>query len=116
VKDRLEHGHPHPSNPIAIFIYGRGKRIGRTILTTSLAAIYAEYKEKFFPRLLENPHIPTEDKAKIKGLLKKPWNPYVRRHSVNRKINFAEGTRFKTTCRLVCEVSNAPEIYPLLWQ
>ncbi|MFL6421568.1 MAG: zinc ribbon domain-containing protein, partial [Nitrososphaeraceae archaeon] len=40
-----------------------------------------EYKEHFFPRLLENPHIPTEDKAKIRELLKKPWNPYIRRHS-----------------------------------
>jgi integrase len=81
VKDWLEHGHPHPSNPNAIFICGLGESIGRTLLTTSLAGIYTEYKEHFFPRLLENPHIPTEDKAKIRELLKKPWNPYIRRHS-----------------------------------
>jgi integrase len=48
VKDYLEHGQPHPSNPNAIFICGRGKRIGRTILNTSLAGIYAEYKQIFF--------------------------------------------------------------------
>jgi hypothetical protein len=36
---------------------------------------------KFFPKLLELPSVPQEDKVKIKELLKKPWNPYIRRHS-----------------------------------
>ena len=81
VKDWLEHGHPHASNSDAIFICGLGKRIGRRILSTSLAGIYSKYKQHFFPRLLENPHIPMEDKQKIRELLKKPWNPYIRRHS-----------------------------------
>jgi hypothetical protein len=81
VKDWLEHGHPHASNSDAIFICGLGKRIGRRILSTSLAGIYSKYKQHFFPRLLENPHILTEDKQKIRELLKKPWNPYIRRHS-----------------------------------
>jgi hypothetical protein len=31
--------------------------------------------------LLDNPNVPPEDKTKIRELLKKPWNPYVRRHS-----------------------------------
>ncbi|MFL6459038.1 MAG: hypothetical protein ACJ71G_18980 [Nitrososphaeraceae archaeon] len=39
------------------------------------------YQQKFFPKLLENPTIQAEDKQKIKELLKKPWNPYIRRHS-----------------------------------
>lgn len=43
--------------------------------------IYDDYKEKYFPKLLENPNIPPEDKQKIKELLKKPWNPYIRRHT-----------------------------------
>jgi hypothetical protein len=30
---------------------------------------------------LVDPNIPSEDKQKIKELLKKPWNPYIRRHS-----------------------------------
>jgi integrase/recombinase XerD len=34
-----------------------------------------------FPRLLKDPSILPEDKIKIKELLKKPWNPYIRRHS-----------------------------------
>ena len=39
------------------------------------------YKRKFFPKLLEDPKVSPEDKVKIKELLKKPWNPYIRRHS-----------------------------------
>jgi hypothetical protein len=31
--------------------------------------------------LLQDPSVQPEDKQKIKELLKKPWNPYVRRHS-----------------------------------
>jgi hypothetical protein len=30
---------------------------------------------------LESPNVLPEDKQKIKELLKKPWNPYIRRHS-----------------------------------
>ncbi len=43
--------------------------------------IYYNYKTKFFPRQLANPSIIPEDKIRIKELLKKPWNPYIRRHS-----------------------------------
>jgi hypothetical protein len=39
------------------------------------------YQLEFFPRLLENPSVLPEDKNKIKELLKKPWNPYIRRYS-----------------------------------
>jgi hypothetical protein len=38
-------------------------------------------KNKFFPKLLGNPNVLPEDKQKIGELLKKPWNPYIRRHS-----------------------------------
>ncbi len=81
VKDWLEHGHPHPSNTDGVFICSSGKSMGRIMLTTSLAGIYSQYKKDFFPRLLGNPNIPPDDKKKIKELLKKPWNPYTRRHS-----------------------------------
>lgn len=30
---------------------------------------------------MDSPDVPAEDKAKIMELLKKPWNPYIRRHS-----------------------------------
>jgi hypothetical protein len=47
----------------------------------SLNTIYKNYKDKFFPKLLDNPNVLPEDKQKIRELLKKPWNPYIRRHS-----------------------------------
>jgi hypothetical protein len=47
----------------------------------SVAIIYRQQKLEFFPRLLADPTIPEEDKDKIRILLDKPWNPYVRRHS-----------------------------------
>jgi hypothetical protein len=34
--------------------------------------IYRIYKSKYFPRLLEDPNVPIEDKNKIIELLKKP--------------------------------------------
>jgi hypothetical protein len=43
--------------------------------------IYRECKRQIFPKLLESPNVLPEDKQKIKELLKKPWNPYIRRHS-----------------------------------
>jgi site-specific recombinase XerD len=47
----------------------------------SLSNMYRDLKLEFFPRLLTNPDIPEEDKKKIRILLEKPWNPYIRRHS-----------------------------------
>ncbi|HEY7082243.1 MAG TPA: primase alpha helix C-terminal domain-containing protein, partial [Nitrososphaeraceae archaeon] len=39
------------------------------------------YKEEFLPKLLADPTVSNEDKEKIKDLLAKPFNPYIRRHS-----------------------------------
>jgi hypothetical protein len=46
-----------------------------------MAQVYQNYKNNMFPALLESPNVLPEDKQKITDLLKKPWNPYVRRHS-----------------------------------
>jgi len=82
IKDYLDHEHPQPGNSDAILISGVGKSLGRILATTSLHKIYNhDYKKSFFQKLLENPNVPPEDKQKIRGLLNKPWNPYVRRHS-----------------------------------
>jgi len=81
VKDWLDHEHPHPSNPNCIFLCGFGKSLGKALRTDSLRGIYEKYREEFFPKLLKSPNVPPEDKAKIKELLNKPWNPYIRRHS-----------------------------------
>lgn len=58
-----------------------GRSLGRNISSLGLAKIYRKYKQKIFPKLLESPNVLPEDKQKIKELLKKPWNPYIRRHS-----------------------------------
>jgi hypothetical protein len=81
LKDYLDHEHPQPSNPNAPLICGTGKSLGRRIQTNSLTQIYSSYKKEIFPKLLNSPYVLPEDKPKIEQLLKKPWNPYVRRHS-----------------------------------
>ncbi|PWU78838.1 MAG: hypothetical protein DLM72_20425 [Candidatus Nitrosopolaris wilkensis] len=81
VKDYLDHEHPQPGNPNAPFVCGLGKSLGKSIGVFSLYVIYDRYKEEHFPKLLDNPSVVPEDKQKIKELLKKPWNPYIRRHS-----------------------------------
>jgi hypothetical protein len=47
----------------------------------SLRKTYENYKDRFFPKLLDSPNVLPEDKQRIGELLKKPWNPYIRRHS-----------------------------------
>jgi hypothetical protein len=47
--------------------------------------MYQYYKNTFFTKLLDIPDVSNEDKQKIKELLKKPWNPYIRRHSALRQ-------------------------------
>jgi integrase len=82
VKDYLDHEHPMSANPNSIFICGNGKSIGRPLQRGSIYTIYIKkYRQEYFPKLLENPNVPPEDKQKIRELLKKPWNPYVFRHS-----------------------------------
>ncbi len=82
VKDYLDHEHPQPNNPNAPFICGVGRdSLGKHILPVSLTNIYTNYKKEYFPQLLESNNVPEEDKHKIKELLRKPFNPYIRRHS-----------------------------------
>jgi integrase/recombinase XerD len=57
------------------------KNYCRKMSVDSLYHIYWNYKHKFFPKLLDDPGISPEDKQKIRGLLLKPFNPYIRRHS-----------------------------------
>ena len=47
----------------------------------SVSIMYRQLKLSFFPRLLASPDISEEEKNKIRILLEKPWNPYVRRHT-----------------------------------
>jgi hypothetical protein len=77
----LDHEHPQPNNPGGIFLCGKGRSLGRMLGTSAIENIYAHYKSELFPKLLTDPNVPAEDKQKIKDLLRKPWNPYIRRHS-----------------------------------
>ena len=81
LKDYLDHDHPMPSNPNAPLIRGIGRGLGRHISPLRFAYIHENFKKKVFPSLLELPSVLPEDKKLIAELLKKPWNPYVRRHS-----------------------------------
>jgi len=81
LKDYLDHKHPQPGNSNSPLICGTGKSLGRHVQPLTLNKIYSEYRRQVFPKLLESPNISPEDKQKIKELLKKPWNPYIRRHS-----------------------------------
>jgi integrase/recombinase XerD len=81
LKDYLSNEHPQPGNPNAPLICGIRKGLGRHISPLRIYMIYDEFKTQVFPRLLESPGVLPEDKLKIRELLKKPWNPYIRRHS-----------------------------------
>jgi integrase/recombinase XerD len=82
VKDWLDQ-HPQRGNPNAFLIPSLSDRtFGRKMEITAIRMVYRRYKLEYFTKLSEeDPAVPPEDKQKIKELLKKPWNPYIRRHS-----------------------------------
>ncbi|HEY7081691.1 MAG TPA: site-specific integrase [Nitrososphaeraceae archaeon] len=81
LKDYLGHEHPQPGNPSSILICGIGKSLARPLNTQAIDQIYGRLKYVFFTKLLRDPNVIPEDKQKISELLKKPWNPYIIRHS-----------------------------------
>jgi hypothetical protein len=81
VKDYLDHEHPQPTNPEAAFIAGTKKSLTKKLQAASIHKLYEKLKKEFFPKLLESTEISSKDKEKIRELLQKPWNPYIRRHS-----------------------------------
>jgi integrase/recombinase XerD len=81
IKEWITNHHPQAGNPNSILLCGFGKSLNRAISVDRLYKIYKDYKNELFPRLLDDPNVPEEDKQKIGELLKKPWNPYIRRHS-----------------------------------
>ena len=80
LKDYLD-DHPFRTNPNTPFICGDGKSLGRFVTVGTLERWYRVYKNQSFPRLLIDPRINPEIKNSIADLLKKPWNPYIFRHS-----------------------------------
>ncbi len=111
VKDYLDHEHPQPGNQNAIFLCATGKSVGRVLQIGSLNAVYDDYKKQVFPKLLDNPNVPPEDKQKIRELLKKPWNPYIRRHSaLTEKSKILKEATLRTYAGWSTN-SNMPQIY-----
>jgi integrase len=81
LKDWLSE-HPCRNNVNSrLFVALSNRSRGKPLTVGGLYQIYKYYKEEFFPTLLNDASIPTEDKEKIKVLLTKPFNPYIRRHS-----------------------------------
>ena len=80
LKDHLD-DHPFRTNPNSPLICGSSKSLGRPVTIGTLAYWYRIYKNQYFPRLLKDPRVNPEVKNQITDLLKKPWNPYIFRHS-----------------------------------
>jgi integrase len=80
LKDWIE-DHPHGRNTSSILFCGLGKRMGRQLSRYAIYDIYDHYRNKVFPSLLEDANVPKEDKGQLSKLLKKPFNPYILRHS-----------------------------------
>jgi integrase len=81
VKEWLSN-HPSRNNPNSPIFVGLSKNsMGKQLTVNGLYGIYKDYKEKFFPKLLNDTTISSEDKQNIKQLLQKPYCPYIRRHS-----------------------------------
>jgi integrase/recombinase XerD len=83
IKDWID-DHPQERNPNAFLIPSldrKHRKFGNRMEEKSLNIIYRKHNLEFFPKLLEDPKVIPEDKQKIRDLLKKPWNPYIFRHS-----------------------------------
>ena len=80
--------------------------------------IYNEYKKNVFPKLLESPNVLPEDKQKIEELLKKPWNPYIRRHSAHltEKSTILKEHVLRQHAGWSWKFTDAPQIFALLWK
>jgi hypothetical protein len=91
LKDWLTNGHPYAGNPNAPLFCGTGrKNTGRRLARNTMFVVYDGYKKVRFPRLLQdNLAVSAEDARKISELLRKPWNPYVRRHTAATEISKA---------------------------
>jgi hypothetical protein len=76
VKEWLD-AHPIKNNPRAPFICAVSKGLGHRVTTDNLNKTLHSYKTEYFPKLLNNPEVPQEEKNTIIVLLSKPWNPYI---------------------------------------
>ena len=85
VKRWLEQ-HPLKHNPKAVLFCGAGdfgssKNHFKPMKSSSIYLQYRRYKTEFLPRKLQAGEVSELDKKKLQALLRKPFNPYVLRHS-----------------------------------
>jgi integrase len=102
LKDWIDSHHMN-NNPNAFLFPSLGDfNFGKQLSENALYKQYTRtYKKRYFPKLLEDPSIPDRDKAYIKNMLTKPWNPYIQRHSINSEITDSERKHVKGSCRMV---------------
>lgn len=92
VKDYLDHEHPQPTNLKAPFLCGIGKSLGKHVTTIQIYKEYQRLKNRLLI-FLNSENTPVEDKNRLTELLRKPFNPYIRRHTAltekasNERIN-----------------------------
>lgn len=75
--------HPEGSNPNSFIfrsIRTKDRYTNKPITPGAVNSLYGNARREQFPKLLERPDVPPEDKIIIKEMLAKPWNPYLRRH------------------------------------
>jgi rRNA pseudouridine-1189 N-methylase Emg1 (Nep1/Mra1 family) len=72
--------HPQGTHREAILLSNIHTGSAKAIQVGTMLKAYKDYKS-YFTSLLSTEDVPEEDKKKIIELLKKPWNPYVHRHS-----------------------------------
>ncbi len=89
LKKWLSQGHPFPGVPDAPLFCGVGnKNTGRRLSPRTINAMYQNYKNVYFPQLLDSPTVAPEDKQRIRDLLaNRKWNPYVRRHTAATELS-----------------------------
>jgi integrase len=75
--------HPTGTSPDAwLFVSLANNTFGSKLTHDGLFGQYKYYyKSQYFPKLIEDETVPEADKAFIRNMLTKPWNPYVLRHS-----------------------------------
>lgn len=76
--------HPESNNPNAFIfrsVANNAKFRNAPLKPNSINNMYWKLQRIFFPKLLERPDVSPEEKLRIKELLAKPWNPYIRRHT-----------------------------------
>lgn len=81
IKDYLDHEHPQPTNFMHRYLLEKGEVLEDRSVLSLFSQSTITIKRCYFPNYLNSVNVPPADKQRIRDLLGKPWNPYIRRHS-----------------------------------